>query len=580
MLKYDSEGERLIHNRLIRDKGSKDYFVLHSLFISKHLTQKTGELDFVIMVPNKGIFCIEVKHGGVERTSDGTWRFTNRLGKTNENKKGPFRQVSDSMNSLIKLVNDLTQNKPELQQRFSKLLFGYGVMFTSMDYFDNYGVGEEPWQLFLRPDFKNDISYYFDNLSRQWHDKYSNLSTSRFWYNDRTSRPTIEDCELLKKTLRGDFSYDYSIINRINDEETCIDEFTKDQFDILDFANENFRCLIEGGAGTGKSVMAMELARRKSEEGLKVALFCYNSLLGSSLDKNMILLNHGYNEKSFAGTLSKFMLTKTNVEVPTNEDDLNDFFSTKLPNEFRLVFDELADNEKFDYLVIDESQDLLTPEYIDVLDSLLKGGIKDGKWTLFGDFSNQAIYKNNPDESLNLLTATANYVKFPRLKYNCRNSKIIAETNTLVTGCEKLLMKADMPEGEPNYIQFFNNLSDIKTSVESVIKDLEAKGIPLSKVTLLSPIKIGSTGLDYSDFIKKAIDERGLTFHTIHSYKGLENSYIIITGFNEINSPLALRLMYVAISRARFKLYMILSESLKSQYINHIEKNFPNSKLL
>jgi hypothetical protein len=55
---------------------------------------------------------------------------------------------------------------------------------------------------------------------------------------------------------------------------------------------------------------------------------------------------------------------------------------------------------------------------------------------MFGDFSNQAIYLNNPTETLSLLNSRANFTSFPPLKINCRNTKEITTNNTLLTGVE------------------------------------------------------------------------------------------------------------------------------------------------
>lgn len=55
------------------------------------------------------------------------------------------------------------------------------------------------------------------------------------------------------------------------------------------------------------------------------------------------------------------------------------------------------------------------------------------------------------------------------------------------------------------------------------------------------------------------------TFATIQSYKGLENSVIILT---DIESFSAEKLMYVGLSRANSGLYILESEAAKQEYDN------------
>ncbi len=57
----NSPGELEIFFKLQNDPGAKDWTVLHSLDVANHSKQVSGEIDFVIIVPSKGILCVEVK---------------------------------------------------------------------------------------------------------------------------------------------------------------------------------------------------------------------------------------------------------------------------------------------------------------------------------------------------------------------------------------------------------------------------------------------------------------------------------------------------------------------------------------
>lgn len=50
-----SLGEIEIFNRLQSDPDTKDWIVLHSLDMAEHRSQISGEIDFVVIIPDKGI---------------------------------------------------------------------------------------------------------------------------------------------------------------------------------------------------------------------------------------------------------------------------------------------------------------------------------------------------------------------------------------------------------------------------------------------------------------------------------------------------------------------------------------------
>jgi len=563
-MEFNSDGEKMVFNALVRD--CPEYIVLHSVFLNRHIKNISGEIDLLILIPGQGFFCLEVKHGGVERLNDGKWKYTNRDGKETIKSKGPFQQVKDAMHSLKNSLPIIFNNNQQQIEKFSKFMFCSGVMFTSLNEFENLGTEGEKWEIFLRGNFK-DIRNFFEKLSQKWHQKYANTPNA-YWYNERESIPTKKDCEQFRNALRGDFRYDYALINRIADDEYKIKEFTEQQFELIDFTYDNPRNFILGGAGTGKTLMALEIARRKTIEGLRVGLFCFNRLLGMDLKDKMNQISTDFTTKNgFAGTLDSFMISALNKPVPENAG--YDFWAKELPTDFFWEFSEKSKNEKFDYLVIDEIQDLLTEERLEAIDAMLIGGLKEGLWTFLGDLSNQAIYLNvSPEEGLDRLTKRANYSKL-KLKFNCRNPKIVNNLNTSLTGCEKLAVREGMPDGEPVTLKFLRSTSEIIESIESIIISLKNQNVSYSSITLLSPQRIYCS--NYSSTISDAVLE-GLKEETIQSYKGLENTYIILHGFDEISSIEATKLLYVGISRSRFKIFLMMSKAINESYMQLIKK--------
>ncbi len=566
---FDSNGERFMYHRFKTDHHSGEFIVLHSVFTNRHISSVSGELDFLVLAPGLGFFAIEVKHGRVERR-DGTWIFTNRNGKATHKTKGPFRQVEDTKHSIRNYILDAVSSNKKLWDRLSKILFATGVAFTSMkDESLNIGPEGFPWQIFTEEDFRLPISKYIQRLSEGWHKEYCKQN----WYDADISRPTMKDCEEVLKVIRGDFKINYSELNRISDNQKQIEEFTKEQFKVLDFTDFNDRCLIEGQAGTGKTIIALELARRRIKNVKKVGLFCFNQMLGEKLNKSLTNV-FKYDYEFYSGTLHKYLLNQVSTEDALNFDD--EFYSEKLPLEYLIQNESISEEDKFDEIIIDESQDLITENYLQVFDWMLKGGIKNGRWTMFGDFTNQAIYINNPLAAKRLLSEYAFFSNFPPLKLNCRNTKRISKHNTLVSGVELPEFSTFTITGNSIDVQcpISNKQQDL---VEKHIKNLIESGLKPQMISLLSPKKFENTYLAESEFILQ-LQQKGLIISTIHSYKGMENANVILYDFQEISSERALHLFYVGISRAAQELFIVLNKELKTAYQNLINANLPKIK--
>lgn len=562
---FTSVGEKIMYMKFKIDGTTESMYVLHSVFTNHHIKNISGELDFLVLAPNEGFFCIEVKHGGISR-KDGNWYFTDRYGKTSIKKTSPFAQQNATMNSIRNYVLTKIKHKKELHDRFSSLLWGSGIALTSMKEFIDFGPEGHSWQVLSKQGLSLPIGSYISTLSKGSHRE----NSEKHWYDIHKSRPTKSDCEELLKLLRGDFEINYSEINKISDNEILIEEYTKEQFALLDFVNYNPRCLIEGAAGTGKTLMALEIVERKSGENLNVGLFCFNNQLGEKFN-SLKMQSQNKDHIKFSGTLHSYISKNTDFFPPKDEAELQKYYSEDLPVDFLIRNENISEEDKLDILVIDEAQDLITPYYLEVFDSILKGGIKNGSWIMFGDFSNQAIYLNDPENAFELLNSQVTYTRFPPLKINCRNTIKIASHNTLLTGIAKPEFTSRNQDGNTVICKFPSKTSQPKI-IEDIILDIVHRGIPLNKVTLLSPKRIENSVIGNSRLILDCI-KKGMQATTIQAYKGLENTIIILFDFDEITSEQTQRLLYIGISRAKQELYIVLDKSFEEAVTKLIHKN-------
>lgn len=411
-----SVAERRIFEWFRDAPDTEDWVVLHSLGIANHRTVLYGELDFFVIAPSLGIFALEVK-GGRVRCEDGIWHFTNKYGKTNSKSRGPFAQANEGMFSLM----DTVRKKFGRHHKVSNLLFGTGIMLPDIE-FNVEGPEGEQWQVFDRRNAKN-VNGFIQSLSRhtrqKWAHQYGSFPPDKL--------PGYKDVKELTNMLRGDFDKVVSTATQISYSEEALINLTDEQLRCLDQLEDNPRCLIRGAAGTGKTLLAIEQTKRYAATGDKVAFFCFNNMLGAWLKQYFETLDDSL-RPDYVGTIHSWMVQIANQggqkNVYLSGTDLQQFYQEELP---LLVLEALDKNPvRYDRVVIDEAQDIVSSETIAVLDEILKNGISRGKWSMFGDFTRQAIFSKaqSSEEYLKQLEETTSFIRF-KLKINCRNTKQI-----------------------------------------------------------------------------------------------------------------------------------------------------------
>ena len=130
------------------------------------------------------------------------------------------------------------------------------------------------------------------------------------------------------------------------------------------------RVLFTGPAGSGKTFLAREAARRAAARGQSVRLLCFNALLGDSLKAGTADL-----PQVQASTLHASMLRLTSLEPPASPSD--GWWSGMLVD---AALGALLDDpgQAADILIVDEAQDLCRHPYLDVMDLMVEGGLPGG----------------------------------------------------------------------------------------------------------------------------------------------------------------------------------------------------------
>jgi hypothetical protein len=191
---------------------------------------------------------------------------------------------------------------------------------------------------------------------------------------------------------------------------------TIDQLSIVFGLDENRRAHIRGAAGTGKTFIATNWAKRAVERGERTLVICYNRELGIEINNNMAEFKQSLEDPSLL-TVSSFH-AYANVllgdKAPANADNRpSEWWRNHHAESILANLDSI--NQRFDTIIVDEGQDFIS-QWFAVLDNLLVD--KDTSRLLVMSDEAQAIYAEAPELQPNVATL--------RLDKNVRNTNKIA----------------------------------------------------------------------------------------------------------------------------------------------------------
>lgn len=554
-----SSGEKQLFELFKNSPFCSTWTVLHSLNLSQHTVRLYGEIDFLVMVPNWGVFVIEVKAGDV-KCVEGEWYFIDRYRVAHKG-KSPFAQAQDAMFSLQRAIH---QEFVRRRESLPKLVFGFLCVFPHIS-FDKYSPEYEPWQILDQDGLQSGADKFFNTFLEKSVEK----CRREKWFTE-ASLPSNELIQRICDFLRGDFERVRTIEERLKEFSRQVKKYTEEQFRILDSIQLNNRSVIQGSAGTGKTMIAMESAVRSASLGRRVFLTCFNRLIGEWMQAQL----SDWSDSITVSSLHSFLIAKSKgFGYDQQQGTQHEFFSAYLPGLLRDIYQK-GIAQKFDHLIIDEGQDLITPEYLDLFDSMLLGGLNEGRWELYGDFERQAIYAQVSRKVMfDLLNKRGPYSNF-LLTTNCRNTKQIGEETSRISGFEKPPFLLDHLEGIPVQYVFYKNAAEQNKMLADELASLVRKEIPFSELVLLAPKRfdLASPSSLAGHSVKEIKDSgeihgrRFFGFATVQAFKGMESSYVIITDVEDLTSEAAKSLMYVGMSRARYGLIVLISEARRDDY--------------
>ena len=254
--------ERRIFDLLRLAPASDAWTVLHSLGLSSRGAGRPfGEIDFVVLVPDKGIACLEVK-GGRVRCEDGVWSTSDGSGRGYTFPRSPFLQSREGMFALRKAVQREFGAGAE-----ADVLFTAGVVFP-----DIAGPPATPeferWEYLDLYDLRQPISVGVERM----------LTREAARIGADSIEATHSTLKKIRNYLRPDFDAAIARATTIRRSEERLIRLTDEQYDVLDILEANRQSLVTGAAGTGKTMLALEQRADAHWPGIPC---CFCALIGS-----------------------------------------------------------------------------------------------------------------------------------------------------------------------------------------------------------------------------------------------------------------------------------------------------------
>ena len=550
-------GERKAFDWLRRNSPN-DWVVLHSLDLAPWNKGRKTEIDFLVLLPHFGILVIEVKsHERITYEEDG-WRLNGI-----SDPRGPFKQVDDALATLARRIKEQLPN-------CSRIPLCRAVMFPCAVFRAQDNASYRAYEVFdlIRCEEAMTHGTFAQELEQ--------VVVEGIGANRILSQlpPAGIESELLASLLSflrpvqtiTETAKQERIARRAQLEHVLVEQ----QKPVLNAADSNPRVIVKGGAGTGKTHIGLEIARRSVEEGYRTGLFCFNRFVGEWMDSSLRPRGPGLVAGPFLQRLA--VMFDIGVAEALDADRLAAHIAEAMAHF------PTAEQVLFDRVIIDEAQDILCHLGLrKCLDLILKNGLAGGNWVLLGDFDHQVLdspaARKRMEAVLNDNDALGHPTRW-RLTENCRNFKRIAQTAAEMAGIREQLYEGyrrgngDMTSDR---VHIYGSNTEQLQILRAEIEYWRSRNVQDKDIVILSA-KASVDGvanrLDAS-IPRRQIGDPGysLACGTVGDFKGLESEVVILTDIDigVGGSPEHRRdLFYTGITRATLGVSLLMTPEASS----------------
>jgi hypothetical protein len=515
---------------------------------------KDNEIDFVCYHPSYGVVVVEVK-GGRIRFDAQTSKFysVNRHNETFEI-KDPFQQALIWKSRFLRF----------LKRNDVRVPVSHAVSFPTADEAEFPVAAGVPQEIIIgRNRIKNLEQTLKQIAEKSQPEQYLKFADVGSQLERLLVGSTFTTRMYLRQYIDGHES-------RVKDTETI-------QETLITPIAAARRLGIEGEAGTGKTMLALFLAKHFRDQGKSVLLLGSNALLNLLLARD---LGEGIAIQTYPEMAANFGV---NLLIPPSEYSgaKEDWIQFEAPEKLKTAIN--SSQTRYDVVICDEAQDV-QPFWWDAIETLLKAESEESRFYLFFD-SSQGVFGAGGSEQKfvagDILPVKPPY--FP-LVHNYRTTREIASfSRAFRTGTEVFQSHCGRLGYIPEIITY-KDAEDAKRLLAKLLRRLtREEGLDLEEMTLLSArnpsaresvlyqteelAKIPVHRLTHTNKkswreAKAPKDSIGVT--TIAGFKGLETSVGILLNVSEYNlpldNPIMSSLIYVACTRAKHQLYIFVKE--------------------
>lgn len=482
--------------------------------------EKDGEADFVVAHEDYGFLVIEVKGGKVWRGEGSEqWFSKNRLGITNKI-KDPVRQAHNSKHELLRQLKE----QPGWRRQY--VTVRHGVVLPDSGEPDRALGPNMPRFLFA---FAEDC---------KWLGAWVKARLSRHGESSDIPGRGLESdgLKVLHELLAGRIEFRTSLKRALGSDRREIERLTREQFDVLVSLEDHSQMAISGGAGTGKTLLALEKACRAAEAGQRTLLVCFNAPLGEYLERLTAKID-GVTAGSFHSICSRLSGVRRSAGVSERV-----WFDRTLPE--ALASAVASDSTlAFDAIIIDEGQDFRA-NWMAALRLCLRAPERGAFYVFYDD--NQRVYQRDGGWLADL----------PQSRYhltrNLRNTRSI-HSSSRPWYTSSRVSRAGGPEGQPVAWQAVSSQHSLKDLLEATLTELiDQHGVKPGEIAILTPATVvnhpvacngGIAGLTFS--AAGAADGK-LVFDTVRRFKGMDRPVVLIIDADLLIDP---EITYVALTR-------------------------------
>ena len=497
-----------------------DYYVIHSfknVFVKDNVLHE-GETDFIVFNPNYGIICVEAKAGRV-KYQDGYWMYaSDRIMKHG----GPYNQAAQNKWDLLTKIQ--MSSLKDLQYR-CKLL--HAVWFPSISERELNTIrfpSEADRSITMTMEALENPKSYLEAIFQIQLE--SGIKTN---LSNNDSKRLIREILCPTFDIFPSSSFDVELKN------ITFNRLLEEQKALINYLVEQKSAVINGAAGTGKTMIAVEKATRHAIDGDKVLFLCYNVFLKDHLKKKYNNNNIDYM------TLDGFACNICKTQKADYDRACNKVIDMYLTKTF-----------PYKHVIVDEGQDFGKEEIeatnlLQVIhDTVVDNDDIEGTFYIFYD-------------KLQLIQSSSipNYIVDADCKLtlykNCRNTENIALTSLKPITARMPKLYEGSVKGIPATICFCDDADSVVKRISNTIEEFRNNG--------LTDIVILTCSTEEKSVLGPHVTEgkyKKKLFTTCRKFKGLEADAIILIDVNEetFEEENVLR-YYVGASRAKIRLEII-----------------------